>query len=293
MSCVGLASIVVLVLAQQQGDPWAQIWSELESLRGGTASSAETGALREHLGEASRSGPDDPRRELLRTELEALAGRDVRAAAQRLAALDPTPFAPREQWFLADALPAGQERARALLAALAAPSTLARWQLFLAWNAAVDEGRALRLLESTLPIQLALHARYQAEWSALDLAQTYRALGEKEAAERVLSESITREEAAGRPCPELWEQRGVVALAFGDGRAARDYLGKALALGSDEAGLALAALDLAQGRTAAARPGFRASILNAPPSDRAWRGWGASLLPHAFAAPAVRTAPNP
>src|SRR6185295_7986910 len=113
-------------------------------------------------------------------------------------------------------------RARAVLAALESPTTLARWQFFLAWNTAADEARAMRSEESTLPIQLALHARYQAEWSAIDLATTYRALGQRAAAERVLSDAIAREEAAGRRSSALWEQRGILALGFGDTSAARD-----------------------------------------------------------------------
>ncbi len=287
-------ALVVLAafVPSHQGDPWAQIWTELEALRAGTASPAETGALREHLVEATRVGADEPRRELLRASLEATAGHEVSLPARRLAALRPNPFSAREQWFLADLLPPGPERAGAVLAALESPTSLARWQFLLAWNTAADEARALRYEESTLPIQLNLHARYQAEWSALDLALTYKALGQQAAAERVISEAIAREEGAGRRPYALWEQRGVLAFAFGDERTSRDYLGRALALGSDEAGLLLARLDLMQGRAEAARRGFRALILNAPPPDWAWRGWGTTLLPQPFAAPITRTVPN-
>lgn len=285
-------SLFVAAAGAPQGDPWAQIWTELEALRSGPTSEAEAGALREHLMEASRSGQPTPQRELLSATLEALAGREVSLPARRLFALQPSPFSARELWFLADLLPPGRDRARAVIGALEAPAALQRWQFFLAWNTAVDEARALRYEGSTLVIQSNLHARYQAEWSALDLALTYKALGDRAAAERVLNEAIAREEEAGRRPHALWESRGIVALGFGDERAARDYLGKALALGSNDAGLLLARLDLMHGRTEAARRGFRALLFAQPPPDWAWRGWGTALLPPAFAAPA-RTASTP
>ncbi len=291
MRAAVLALLAVLGTARQ-GDPWAQLWTELETLRAGSAPAAEAAVLREHLVAASREGPDDARVLLLRASLEALEGRDVRGLASHLAALDPSPFGPRERWFLADLMPPGRERADALLSALEAPTTLARWQVLLAWNVAVDEARALRHAETTLPIQRLLHERYLAEWSALDLTLTYKALGDHEAAERVLADTIAREETAGRRPSRLWESRGILALGFGDERKARDYLGKALALGSNDAGLLLSRLDLMQGRTDSARRGFRALILDDPPPDWAWRGWGTALLPPAFAGPVARHVPN-
>lgn len=274
------AWLVALVLARQ-GDPWPQIWSELETLRGGTASPAEAGALREHLTAASRAGPEDPRGELLRAALESIAGHDVSAMAGRLASLRPSPYGAREQWFLADLLPLGPERTRAILAALESPAAPTRWQFFLAWNTAVDDARAMRYAESTLPIQLRLNERYQADWSALDLTLTYKALGEWSRAESVLEQAIQREESAGRRPFNLWDQRGILALGAGDEPRARDYLGKAMALGSNDAGLVLSRLDLMQGRPEAARRGFRALLFDQPPPDWAWRGWGMALLPTA------------
>lgn len=290
MRALALAGLALLG-AQQGPDRWAQVWSELEALRAGPASAAEAGALRTRLTEVARAA-GDARGELLRCELETLAGRDAASAARRLAALSPSPFGPREQWFLADVLPAGAERAAAVRLALTDPAPLQRWQFLLAWNTAVDEARALRHAEATLPIQLELHSRYQAEWSALDLALTYKALGEREAADRVLAEGIAREEAAGRRPHALWESRAIVALGFGDEATSRDYLGRALALGSDDAGLLLARLDLMAGRVEAARRGFRALILGRLPPDWAWRGWGTTLLPAPFAAQEV-TSPDP
>jgi tetratricopeptide (TPR) repeat protein len=281
---VGLAALGI----PQQGDIWAQLWTELERLKG-EIPATEAAALTAHLHEALAEVAQDPRGELLRASLDAHQGRDASSIARRLAALEPTPFTPREHWFLADLLPRGPERAEAVLRALEAPSTLARWQSFLAWSTALDGARGLRFEEFALPIQLALHARYQAEWSASDLALTYKSLGEYDEADRILAEAIEREDAAGRIPRNLWEQRGILALGSGDEPRARDYLGKALALGSDDAGLLLSRLDLMAGRTERARAGFRALILGSPPPDWAWRGWGMTLLPPASDRPAAHT----
>lgn len=276
MTSLVLALLAVLGVARQ-GDVWAQLWTELERLKG-EVPAAEAAVLDAHLHEALNEVAAEPRGELLRAALDGHAGRDASVAAHRLAALDPNPFTPREHWFLADLLPRGPERERAVEKALEAPSTLARWQVVLAWNTAVDAARALRLEEATLPIQVQLHARYQAEWSALDLSLTLKALGRSAEADQLMAEAIEREAAAGRPTENLWEQRGIVALGSGDGSRARDYLGKALALGSDQAGVLLSRLDLVAGRTERARAGFRALILASPPPDWAWRGWGTTLL---------------
>jgi tetratricopeptide (TPR) repeat protein len=277
-----------------QGDPWAQLWTELEALRSGKVAAGEAEVFRAHLTEALRQGPEGPRTALLRTSLEVLAGGNGRAAAARLAALEPSPFAAREQWLLADLMAPGPERARLVRAALESPSTLSNWQVVLAWSVGVDEARALRLAESALPIQRVLHERNHASRSAEDLAQTYRALDRREEAEQVLREAIAQEEATGRQAPALWEERGLCALGFGDEPGARDYLGRALAQGSREAGLVLARMDLLAGRSQTARRGFQALILTEPPLDWAWRGWGTTLLPPPFEPPVQRipTTPN-
>lgn len=286
--------LLLLMLGQQapQADIWAQVWTELETLRSAKISEGEASVLRSHLADASEVAPEGPRADLLRATLEALSGRDARAVAVRLAGIEPSPFTPRELWFLADLIPAGSERARIVSEALRAPTTLSDWQVLLAWNTAVDEARGLRMVDSALPIQAALHERFQAPWSAEDLAQTYKALGERAAADQVLAGSIATEEAAGKRPGGLWERRGINALGFGDEPRARDYLGRALALGSDEAGLVLSRLDLVQGKRESARRGFRARILGAPPSDWAWRGWGSSLLPEPYDPPASRPQSN-
>lgn len=278
---------LAFLCAPRQVDSWAQIWTELETLRSGKISAAEVGVLRGHLGDALRKGAEGPRAELLGASLEALSGRDVASVAARMAALEPSPFSAREQWFLADLMPPGPERARIVLAAMQAPAPLADWQVLLAWNIAVDEARALRLEETALPIQLRLHERYQARWSAEDLALTYKALGQAKAGGDVLERAIERERVEGGNPAGLWEKRGIHALGFGDETAARDYLGLALAQGSGDAGLLLSRLDLLARRTEDARRGFQALILGRPTPDWAWRGWGLALLPPPSAEPAT------
>jgi hypothetical protein len=263
----------------RQDDSWAQIWSELEALRSGKISAAEASVLRGHLGDTLVQHADAPRAELLGLALAALTGSDASAAAARLATLAPSPFTARESWFLADLLLPGPERARLVLAALESQDPLADWQVLLAWNVAVDEARALRFETTALPIQLGLHERYRAAWSAEDLALTYRFLGRGQDAQTLLERAIDTERAAGQRAAGLLEKRGIQALGDGDGAAARDYLGQALALGSDDAGLVLARMDLFAGRNEEARRGFQAHILGQPPPDWAWRGWGTALLP--------------
>jgi hypothetical protein len=285
-----IAAVLLLLTAPggpHQADSWAQIWAELETLRGGKVSAGEASALRGHLTETLRAGAEGPRAELLEAALEALSGRDVRSAAERMAALEPRPFTARELWFLADLMPPGPGRARVVLAAMEVPTALADWQVLLAWNVAVDEARALRFEETALPIQLHLHERFQAGWSADDLALTYKSLGRWQAADEVLARAIERERSQGGRPAALWERRGIQALGSGDETAARDYLGLALAQGSDDAGLLLSRLDLMAGKREGARQGFQALILGAPPPDWAWRGWGMALLPPPHAEPAT------
>lgn len=281
----------LVALASPQGDVWAQLWTELDSLHNPQLSPAEAEPLRVHLSDAARGLAGDVRAELLRAQLERLSGRDPCEQARKLLALEPDPFTAREHWYLADCLPSGPQRAKVALQALQSPTELERWQLFLAFNTGVDEARALRF-EGALPLQRALHERYRAEWSALDLFLTLKNLGQAAEADAVLAETIERETLAGRRPKVLWEHRGILALGSGDDRLARDYLGRAMALGSDDAALLLSRLDLMAGSTAAARTGFRALILNTPPPDWAWRGWGTALLPASHAAPATKTPPE-
>lgn len=291
MSVLALALAAIASLGSQS-DAWAKVWADLEALRHGAPPELEAAAARARLEQALLAADEGPRADLLRAALEVQEGREAGALTLRLAALRPTPFAGLPCWLLAELLPPGAERARLVREALQAPDALRRWQVLLAWNAALDELRALRLEEGALPIQIALHERFQDAATAHDLALTLRALGNGQAADRVLAEALQREREAGRRDANLWEARGINALGFGDEALARDYLGRALAEGSLGAALLLSRLELAANRLEAARAGFRALILDAPPPDWAWRGWGATLLPAAYA-PARTRSPAP
>ncbi|MEQ1894376.1 MAG: hypothetical protein ABL998_17690 [Planctomycetota bacterium] len=269
------ACLVLTLLAQ---DTWTQVWSDLEALRTQALGAPEAALVRARLESAAQSEATGPRLELLRVELEHLTGRDVRARAVALATLEPLPFTPRELWFLADPMPVGERRAACALAALTGTVELQRWQVLLAWNVGVDEARALRF-RSALPIQEELQRRYPEEWATIDLALTYRHLGMQRELAGLFEAALAR-----APSADLWSNYAIATLGSGDERRARDYLGRALALGSDDASRVLGRLDLVQGRQEAARATFRA-ILQAPPQDWAWRGWGTTLLPQAFAPP--------
>jgi len=278
----------LLLGLQFQGDSWGPLWDQLDRLRAGEAPAADGDALATRLESAARAQPEDPRGQLLDAALRHRAGADVAAAAERLASLEPDPFDAREHWYLIELLRPGPRRGQLVRSALEESPELARPQLLLAWKVALDEARSLRFEQGALPIQRELYRRNPADWSAIDLALSLRLTGDFAGADRVLAEALEREAQAGRPGSELWFQRGRTALGSGDEARARDYLGKALALGSREANLALSRLDLIEGHLEAARRGFRTSILDSPPADWAWRGWGASLLPSPFAPPARR-----
>jgi hypothetical protein len=247
---------------------------------------SERDVLREELRTALAARPEEtPWSGLASAHLALLSGMDVEAVAERLGKLDPWPYPPGASWHAAICLPPGPRRVRAVTAGLQKAVDLERWELQLAWNTAVEEARSLRLREGALAIQRDLHRRSQAEWSALDLALTLRQLNEEKACDEVLAEAIDQARGAGRPTAELWAQRGIHTLGFGDDSRARDYLGRALAMGSRDASLMLARLDLVSGRRGAARAGFRASILGTSPGAWAQRGWGLSLLPRPKADP--------
>ena len=281
MSAFALAVLVGSIsLSSATAQDWEEIWRELARVKGGESFTEE---MRQRLDGHART--EDPRGQLLRAELELLSGRDAGAIGRRLFALEPRPFAGLELWFLADVLPNGPERAEIVLAALGGAGELEHWQVLLAWNTSVEEARALRLAGTAVAIQEELDRRCAADWSAIDLALTLRLLGKPAQADGVLAGAIERAGAAGQPTADLWSQRGIVALGAGDESAGRDYLGRALALGSEDAGLVLARLDLVAGRPVAARRGFRPSILRTPQADWALRGWGMALLPAADAPP--------
>ncbi len=181
-------------------------------------------------------------------------------------------------WERAAALPAGDPaRADAVAQALALwPGPLDPEELQLAWAAGVEAAGALRL-ERAIEIQTALEARHPAPWSGMDLALTLGLAGRLTEAERVLERTLASTPGEGRA--ELCSRRGLLWLGAGDERRARDHLGRALALGSADAALVLAWLDLERGRPEEARAGFRAGLYDDPPGAWALRGWGLTLLP--------------
>lgn len=282
---------VAITAAIGQANEWASVWADLDALRGGSLSAVDSEACRARLHQALGAAPQGPSAVLLQACLEALDGRDSSSAAMHLERSGPEPFTGAELWHLADLLPRGPERAGTVRRALELSQPLSRWQALLAWNVAIDEARALRLEQGALPIQLALHDRYQDAATAHDLALTHRALGNGQVADRVLAEAIQAEMKANGDSTDLWEARGINALGFGDERLARDYLGKALARGSRGAALLLSRMELLSNRLEPARLGFRASLLDTPPPDWGWRGWGATLLPPGCASPASRPLP--
>jgi len=239
-------------------------------------------ALRAAL--AGREG-DNPWIRLGSGYLALLLGENVEVVASRLGNLEPWPYPPEASWHAAVCLPPGPLRVRAVEAGLEKPGALERWEQLLAWDTAVEEARLLRFREGALGIQRELHRRYAAVWSAMDLALSLRQLNEREECDALVLQAIERAHEEGQPTVGLWSQRGINALGFGDEARGRDYLGRALAMGSNDASIVLGRLDLVSGRIEAARAAFRASILSDPEGPWAQRGWGLSLLPRPKTAP--------
>jgi hypothetical protein len=279
-----LLAAPALAAGQATAEGWNAVWDELARLKSLPETAPEYGALGARL--ARHAEGESPRAGLLAAQLAALRG----GSAPRPATTGWEPTE-REHWLLVEVLPKA-ERGTHALAALqrsAGPATpLEREALLVAWNAGVDSARAQRF-DLALAIQSELHRRYRQVWSTIDLGVTLRLSGDYAGADRVFADQIELEGGAGRSTGELWNRRGINALGSGDGARGRDHLGRALAMGSDDAGVVLARLDLAAGRVASARAGFRALTLTDDPGPWALRGWGLSLLP-ARERPARRTA---
>jgi hypothetical protein len=262
-------------LAASNAD-WRPIWVELARWKALGPESEES--HRGALALARIAATDSPRARLLRAQL---ARRLVPNSRQALLVLDGSnswPFDAEESWLAAEVIAPGAARARAVTAALQDSAlSLSRADLLLAWNVGVEEATALRF-HSARAIQTALHARYRAPWSAVDLALSCARAGSGEEADRVLAEIIEDEARAGRPAADLWSQRGILSLGRGSTQAGRDQLGRAMALGSWDATVVLARLDLSAGRLGAARAGFRAALSAPAPSPWAYRGWGVALV---------------
>lgn len=290
---LGLLGLLLLAAGAQESPraeedtDWAQVWRSLSEIEG---SAREVPGVEERaasLLELARVTRDRTRGLLLECRLERWRERPTDSLLEELADASVAHLGPEETWAVVEVLPPGPARVAAVHHGLESETPLAREALRLAWRAAIDEARALRLRAGALPIQRRLHESNRADWSALDLAVTLTRLGERAELDLVLEEAITAAAGAGRATGALWSQWGVSTLGFGDTARARDYLGRALANGSDDASLVLGLLDLEAGRLAAARNAFRPSILSDRPSAWAQRGWGLSLLPEARVQPAT------
>lgn len=261
---------------------WPSVWTELVALEEAEVQSEQAAELRRRLEATAEARAGTARGELLSRHLARLAGAPNPESPAWLTGPAPS-FTGRERWLAAEVIPPGPDRVRAVLAALDAPDgepvDRDRRYLMCAWGTAVAEARARRLQKGAQPIQERLHAHFEAPWTALDLSLTHLLGGDPEAADAVLAAVIAREGPGSPSVLELWSQRGNVALAIGDERRARDYLGWALGRGSGNAAVVLARLDLDAGRVRPARTGFRALLWGDDPGAWALRGWGLSLLP--------------
>lgn len=182
------------------------------------------------------------------------------AEARRLFALDPQAAAQHAT----DALEMAPEGAT--------PPALDRQRL------AYDLGLALLARgedRAALALQSALHRRVDAEWSALDLIQTLSRLGESERADGLCEERLRRSPLS----PDLWNARALLWLGAAEPERAAPYLGAALRTGAAGTRVTLARLDLARGRRAEARAGFRAHLGEAVGGEWALAGWALTLLP--------------
>ena len=193
-----------------------------------------------------------------------------------LAALTSLVGAP-DDWSELAALPAGPERGQrvaALLESAEGPLSIEAQQL--AYEAGSRASDALDL-ELALRIQLPLHARVSAPWSAANLALTQGRKGNVDAADGIYA--VLVQQVPADQVPGIWGQRGILALGAGRGVSARAYLGRAMALGDPDASAVLAREALARHNLIAARNGFRTSLGRTQAHPWALRGWGLSLLP--------------
>ncbi len=179
-------------------------------------------------------------------------------------------------WLRARELASADPRAAAAAArgalALGEGPPAQEWQAF-AFQLGVSLALDFRA-EEALALQTELHRRVDAPWSAQDRARSLVRLGRYPEAEAWLAESLVRWPRE----PELWNERGLVALAAGDEAAARRHLGAALRRGSLGAALTLGRMELAAGEREAALARLRPRIGAEGPSDWALRGWGLALL---------------
>jgi hypothetical protein len=278
---LGLSLILTLLIGQLPGAQevdWPEAWVRLAGARAAAVDSPERAAALVGLDELARAEAATARGALLHTHLDRLRGGDAVLQVPG-ATMGTWPFEGAENWLAAEVLGGGPMRARAAREALeAGGGAISPERVRMAWEIGVAEARALRL-DAARGLQAALHQRFLATWSAMDLALTETKLGAYERADAVLAEQIVREVQAGQATGELWARRGTLTLGSGDELRARDYLGFGRAQGSLDAGVILAKLDLDRGRLPEALAGFRALLLDDDPSPWARRGWGLALLP--------------
>jgi len=265
------------VQAEAPDGDWDAAWDALARLGELTPGSAEAVQLRDALAGRARERARTPRGWLLGA---LLAGTPLEPGADDTPSPlgeGSWPFDARESWLLALATPSGSELgARAVEEALGgSDEALDERRLQRAWEAGVASAEALDL-ERAIGIQRALHARHDEVWSATDLVLSLGRAGRFAEADALLSEALERH--AGAAVAELWSRRGLLALGAGNERRGRDYLGRALGLGSADAAVLLARLDLADGRLDAARDGFRSLLLTSSSGAWARRGWGIAQL---------------
>ncbi|MEX1023851.1 MAG: hypothetical protein WD226_02135 [Planctomycetota bacterium] len=169
------------------------------------------------------------------------------------------------------------EAAELALATLRANPVLEPGDLETVWGFVQRELAALRLVE-TEPLLAALHERYRAPWTAVNLALVRQKLGDYRAVDALFEATVRAERRRGNATGGLTSQWGILVLGTGDEARARTLLERAYALGSDDAAVVLARWDLALDRPRTARRRVRALMLSPEPPAWAQRTWGLALL---------------
>lgn len=154
---------------------------------------------------------------------------------------------------------------------------LQRTELDQLWSLVETELVELRL-EETEPLMRALHERYQAGWTTVNLALLWQKLGRYDEVNDLFQTAIDQERRTGRGTHGLVNQWGILLLGQQADERGRTLLERAGALGSDDAPCVLARLDLAEDRPRRARARVEPLMLSTEPSAWARRLWGLSLI---------------
>jgi hypothetical protein len=277
-----LAAVSLAFAPVQEPAAWKATWKDLARLSESAPGSPERDRLwraldglqidRERAARKAHDRTEVVRARVLRFHLSRLVGAAPRPLAEPGSNIE---FMAGEAWLALQALGPGPTRARATRAALAeTPADRARSDrarqvaeedardLHLDW--AVDEARSLRE-----------HARNPR--SAILLARVLRLRGEHDAAAQVVDEALATATLRADRADLLCERSSVHAAAGADALAISD-LGAALASGSIEAGVRLAARALSDGEPSRARALFRSSLDASANRPAACRGGGLALL---------------